>query len=181
MSNFIRDNELDKIVSEYKYTVGISLQDVEYLHKIIFTFMIECAEKNKEILYILIPRTTKKFDFNFPNNIITYDNIDCYNIILHCDVHCSLYSSCALEAPTLGIPNILVDIDKFASNIYQNILSSFHTKYVSSSDDFFKALKGLVILKKDDIKNNNQDIFRNNYEKNIIEVLKKLKIYEDLY
>lgn len=173
--NFLFDARLLEIIKPYKYVVGVSLQDKDWERDKLFSFLFPCANANKEVLYILIPR--KRDDFpELPKNMIVYNEIDCYNIILHCNVHCSLYSSCALEAPTLGIPNILIDINQIASNYYGKLLSSVHTKYITTLEEFFDALRLVVALEKSIIQEENKNIFYNNYSNNIKIFLKKMGI-----
>lgn len=171
-NNFTIDNNLLKITEQYQYVVGVSLQDQEWEMNIIFEFFIECAKEDKNILYILIPRKRKIFSKKLPSNMIVYSDLDCYNIILHCNIHSTLYSSCALEAPSLGIPNILIDIEGFSSMYYKNILSDRHTKYVTTTKEFFKELEKIVFLDKNFIQKNNKNIFIKNYNKNIETILK---------
>lgn len=175
-NNFQINSNLLNIIEPYKYVVGVSLQEADWERSLILDFLIKCANSDSTVLYILIPRKRKDFLVTFPSNIIIYDRLDCYNIILHCNVHCSLYSSCALEAPSLGIPNILIDIDGFASKYYKNILSNAHTKYVTTEENFFVALKELAFLKKNFIQNKNKNIFLKNYNDNIVSFLKKLEV-----
>jgi hypothetical protein len=150
------------------------MQDQDWEQKAIFDFIIPLSKLNNNILYILIPRKRKDFPKDLPTNIIVYDKIDCYNVIMHCDIHCTLYSSCALEAPTLGLPNLLINENNIAINYYKDMLLNFHTKYISKYDDIISVIKELKKLKKDDIKYKNSNIFIQNYKINIIKAIKQL-------
>lgn len=164
--NFKPDKELLSKINNYKYVIGISLQDADWEYYGMLDFIEKVAKKDKDILYILIPRR-RKDSIKLSDNVILYDKIDCYNIILHCHIHATLYSSCVLEAPTLGIPNILVDIDSFATKYYKNVLDNYHTKIIKNENDFIELIPKMVNLDQKIIKEKNKNIFVTNYEKRI--------------
>jgi len=103
-------------------------------------------------------------------NIIMYNQLDCYNIVMHSNMHMTLYSSCVLEVLSFGIPNILLDIKGFSTLYYNKLLDVKYSKIVSNDSDFFDAVDDCSKLKKEDIINNNI-IFKENYEKNIFNFL----------
>ena len=172
-SNFKPNKKLKSIVKNYKYTVGVSLQDADWEYEGMLSFIERVAKKDKDILYILIPR--KRTDnLKTSKNIILFNSLDCYNIILHCNIHATLYSSCVLEAPTLGIPNIMIDLNCFASKYYENILSKYHTKIVDKEEKFIKAIYDMSQLEKKSIQLNNSKVFVSNYNKRINSFIKNI-------
>ena len=172
-NNFKSDEKLTLLINNYKIVIGISMQDQEWERKALFDFLIPIAKERKDILFLIIPRKRKDFP-QFPTNIIIYDELDCYNTIMHCDIHLTLYSSCALEAPTLGIPNILINYKDFANKYYKDTLSSYHTKIVNNKEEFLNILEQLLKLNKRKIIENNKNVFADNYEKRINNFLKDL-------
>ena len=92
---------------------------------------------------------------------------------MHCDLHMTLYSSCALEAPSLGIPNILVDIHNMASKYYNSLLSEYHTKIIKAEDEFYEAMEELIKLQAINVKINNSSIFISNYNKRVKKYFQK--------
>lgn len=172
-TNFKSDEELKYKINSYKYIIGVSMQDEDWEYKGILSFIYNVASKNKDILYIIIPRR-RKDGIKLSDNIVVYEKLDCYNLILHCDIHVTLYSSCALEAPTLGIPNILININDFAKKYYKNILDEYHTKIVNSEESFFKAMKNITNLDKKEIQLKNSKVFVSDYEKRVNSFIKKI-------
>lgn len=173
--NFEQNKDLKSKIDSYKYVVGISMQDKDWEYNGMLSFIYDVAAKNKEILYIIIPRR-RKDDIKLSDNIIMYDELDCYNLILHCNIHVTLYSSCALEAPTLGIPNILININNFAKRYYENILDSYHTKIVDNEKDFLMAIRTMTTLDEEMIILKNSEVFVSGYEKrmnNFIKIIKR--------
>ncbi len=168
-NHFYENKALNEQLQKYEIIIGISMQEQEWERKIIFDFLNKFANKNKSILYIIIPRFRKGFPV-FPDNIIVLDDtLDCYQTIMYCDIHMTLYSSCALEVPSFGIPNILLNSKNFAKDFYGNILNTYHTKYLQESnlEDFFPFIDILLKLDKSKIIENNQDVFKIKYDNNI--------------
>jgi len=170
-NNFIIDRELLSKISSYKYIVGVSLQDADWEFDGMLSFIKNVALKDKNILYIIIPRK-RRDGIKLFDNIMLYDKLDCYNLILHCNIHVTLYSSCVLEAPTLGIPNIMIDINKFATKYYNDILDKYHTKIVDSEDSFIIAIPEMADLDKNTIKLKNDKVFVTDYERRINNFIK---------
>ncbi len=172
-SNFKQNKELEIIVKNYKYAVGVSMQDADWEYKGMLDFIEKVAKKDKDILYVIIPR--KRTDnVKLSKNIILFNSLDCYNIILHCNIHVTLYSSCVLEAPTLGIPNIMININDFANKYYKHILDQYHTKIVNNEDELIKAILEMSRLNKKQIQLKNEDIFVSNYSNRIDSFIKDL-------
>jgi hypothetical protein len=177
-NNFKTDKTLNSIIKRYKYSVGISLQDQDWEYNGMLSFIKNLSSKNLDVLYILIPRH-RKDKLPLSKNIILCDRLDCYNIIMHCNVHMSLYSSCALEAPSLGVPNILININNFAKLYYNEMLDKYHTKIVSSAEEVLKYLPKITSLEKEKIILKNEKIFVSNYEERINDFIKNYLIREN--
>jgi len=161
--NFKPNERIKKIISKYKVVIGVTLQDLDWAFKEMLSFAKNLAKQRNDYLFILIPRK-RKVDVALEKNIIVMENF--YEAIMYCNIHTTLYSTCCLEAPYLGIPNILVDINGYASKYYKGILSPMHTKIVNNENDFFIAVEELLKLSKDEIIDNHKDFFVN-YEENI--------------
>ena len=102
------------------------------------------------------------------------ESMDVYETILHSDIHVTAYSSCALEAPALGVPNVLVNIENKAYEYYRDILSDKTTSYVSTTDEFIKLVSNLPMESAENIQSYHKDVMKPNYEQNIDAFLKKL-------
>jgi len=88
----------------------------------------------------------------------------------------TLYSSCALETPSLGIPNILVDVNNMATKYYEDLLSNYHTKIIKTIEEFDLVLNYLVKLNKNGIKQHNINVFVNNYQERIKNYFKGINV-----
>jgi hypothetical protein len=165
-NNFKIDKKLSLRIQKYKYVIGVSLQDQDWEYDGMLSFIKKISKKNSDILYILIPRR-RRDSLPLSENVIIYDKLDCYNIIMHCNIHMSLYSSCALEAPSLGIPNILININNCAKLYYDKILDKYHTKILSFSKEVLEYIPKMATLDKEKIILKNEKVFVNNYEERI--------------
>ena len=171
-NNFISNNNIKEITKDYKVIIGISLQDEEASFVGIIKFINKVSLLNNDTLYILIPR--KRDDFNnLSKNVIQFKNIDCYNIIQHCDIHMTAYSSCCLEAPFLGIPNILIDINGMANKYYGKSLNRYYTKIISISEYSNQIIKDVLYIDKNKMLEIHKSIIVDNYGDNLRNFIKK--------
>lgn len=134
--NFIHNEKLRDIQSRYSFSLAITLQKTFELKMLNFINVV--ANKLPNILFIIIPRdySNNEINFNLKNsNMIMYPELDCYNILLHCDLHCTIYSTCAIEAPFLGIKNILINIEN-NSHILDEFTTLDNTSIVEDFQDF---------------------------------------------
>ena len=171
-SSFHKNINLKNITKKYKKTVGISLQKGS--EDLMLKFIIKIAPKSQDILYIIIPRFFNPLtstQYIFPKNTLFYPSLDCYQVVMHCDYHCTYYSACIVEVPSLGIPNILVDFDEKATVLYGN-LEGKTTTIVKTEKEFLTIVTEDVCLDIDVVKNNNFYI-SNNYKRNIEKIVKK--------
>lgn len=171
--SFSKNDSFSSLLFSYDKAIGISLQWT--VEDELIDFITKVALKLPKIIFILIARNyDKKYDkFQLPKNVIFYNKLDCYNIILHCDYHCSVYSTCAIEAPSLGVANILVDIDGYAKKHISNLMSSQNTSLVHSEEDFLSVIKQKQ-KNKDEIIKSNINNFMMDYQQNIKELVWKI-------
>jgi hypothetical protein len=126
------------------------------------------AYLDKSILYIIIPRVYNDGDYsqyNFPSSIIFFNSLNCYQIIMHCSYHCTFYSACAIEAPTLNIPNILLNFNNDAIKYY-HMLDGKTSKIINNTQEFLNVIY-TNYFEKIDIIENNSIFIKNNYKENI--------------
>ena len=170
-NNFTQDEKLSQIIQKYKLSIGVSLQWT--VEDKMINFINSVAKKQKDTLFIFIPREYKddykKLDLE--NNVMFYPKLDCYQIIMHCHYHCTVYSTCAIEAPSLGIPNILVNLDCLTSKYMNNMFNNNTACIVNTEDEFMDFIKKDYQLDKIKIIKLNESFFVSNYEENIAKAL----------
>lgn len=173
-SSFLKNRELESLINKYDKSIGVSLQKGS--EKLMLEFIINLATKSKDILYIIIPRffnVEENKQYIFPENILFYPSLNCYQTIMHCNYHCTFYSACTVEVPSLGIPNILIDFDGTAKKYYE-VLENKTTVIVQSEKEFLEVLSSSILTMTDVIKNNSFYI-KNNYRDSIQTIIKNGK------
>ena len=178
---FIPSSELLNIKRNYDITIGVSLQFI--VENELIQFIQKVASMLPNVLFILIPRIYsekyKKYIGSY-KNIILYPGLDFYQIVMHCDYHLTVSSTCALEAPYLGIKNILIDIRGFATKYYGDVLSEENSIFIKNEEEFitfFKEIKNTYYDKLEVMKST-EYFFKENYSENLRrcldEILKKV-------
>jgi hypothetical protein len=83
-----------------------------------------------------------------------------------------VYSTCAIEAPSLGVQNILINIDGLSKRFYGNVLNDTRvTRFADTPEEFVSVANSFEKLDRDTIVKLNEDFIAVNYEKNIRELL----------
>jgi len=172
--NFIRDEKLLNIIKKYNISVGVSLQWT--VENEMINFINSVANKQKDTLFILIPREYKDEynNLNLEDNVIFYPKLDCYQVIMHCHYHCTVYSTCAIEVPSLGIPNIMVNIDGLTNKYMENLFDKDITYLVDTQDEFIHILQTTYTFKVNEVIQSNERYFTKKYKKNIENAVKKI-------
>lgn len=179
INNYEENNELNKIISNYNKTISVSLQDCNIGESLIEK-LIESAIATPKILYLLKPRRQEKKNYlskyKFPDNIIFIDNLDVYQTIMQSDFHLTAYSSCVLEAPAMGVKNIIFNLENKGKEYYNNILAPSTTTYVESVAELVQEINAASIIKKNRIKENHKQVIVPNYKDRITSFLSNKSI-----
>jgi len=157
---------------KYKKIVAVSSQRL--LEDKLINFLKKSASLSKDILYIFVPRDINRdySNVNFPENIIILKYLDVYQTVREVDLHSTLWSTCALEAPALGIPNILINIDGFAKKYYSYILTNRDvTRFVDTEKEFVDNILNWRTKKKGEIMNLHQDFYKQNHRESLRQAL----------
>ena len=170
-----KDNDIfEQYRKKFEKIVSISLDDLTLEHTI--NFIKNAARKLNNILFVLIPRNK---DVNIrADNIIIIDrySYSCLEAVKNSDFHLTVFSTCALESPSLGVPNIFWN--------YNNLSEEYFKEYIEKKDFNFlvNSEQGLIDLLKKDISFNRQELiesnkeyFMPNYEKNIKKFIEKIQ------
>lgn len=159
-------------------SVLFTLQDGVMGTKFI-NFILELNKLAGEKLNIIVqPRRSGK-DFYLAQNSevkqLFFSNKDFYSSVVTADIHSTVYSTTAIESLSLGVPNILVNIDNQSKEQLLEALSENpYTIVVESPDEFIQAVSKLVSSDRDKVMNSNNRNIKSNYRVNIKKVLKDL-------
>lgn len=158
-----------------------TLQDGVMAEKLL-KFILELKRKFPNYIFPLVqPRRGEKSDYlsNHPElEEVHFSTKSFYNALIETDIHCTVYSTTAIEALTLGKPNILVNIDNQSiEQLGESLGSNQYTKIVDNTEEFIKALKELTTVNSEEIIASNRRNVYPNFKQNIKEKLDKL-IYD---
>ena len=178
--NYIRKNlskidYFENLRKKYNTLIAFSMQDInEEIYQKIFNYLNEIAKKDKKICIFIIPRHKKDFDIKLAENIKVIKNYNCYEVVFNSDIHSTIYSSCVLESPYLGKPNILININNMSYKFFGNIFPNVYSKIVNTPNEFLISLEKLKLLNKTEIIRAHKKYIVN-YDENIKKVLHQIK------
>ncbi len=161
---------LSKFRDNYNKIITVSSQYT--VEKELIEFLKKSVSLSNKILFIFIPRDLSKdySNFNFPKNIVIIKDLDIYQTIKYSDFHATVYSTCALEAPALGIPNILINIKNMSKEYYSEILTNQDvTRFVETPKEFIDLIQTWNTKSKEEIKKLHEGFYAKNHK----ECLKK--------
>ena len=175
--NFEPEHRLTAKMKDYKRSVGVTLQWT--MEKPVIEFVCQAANLDKDILYLLIPRRPEEISYSalcLPNNVMIVTDKNFYELIMYVDFHCTAYSTCALEAPSLGVQNILINLDNQSKRFYGKILTDSRvTRYVNTPEQLVMAINSSEKLDRDTVIKLNEDIISVDYEHNIQTFIERLQ------
>jgi len=171
-------NKANKLKSSKIESVAISLQDCETGVESVKTF-VELAEYFPLVTFFLKRRRLElefyNSEFSFPENVVFEENLNIYELIVKCDIHLTAYSSCAIEAPSLGTANLLFNLNNKSREYYSSKLEEKHNNfYCDTFSDLKNAIESYKPIKSDYLQSQNKKNIKNNYKKNIDSFLEHL-------
>jgi len=174
INNIYEGNKnLINIIKKFKKTVAITSQKT--IEGKLIDFIRSIAIINSNILYIFIPRDFNK-DYSklcFLKNVIVFKELNFYQIVKYVDFHATVYSTCALEAPALGTPNILINIDNLAKSYYLNLLKNKNvTRFINNEKEFINLILNWHTKTREEIISLHKDFYKPNHQDNLKNALK---------
>ena len=165
VNNYSPDAKLKAITDEYKKSVSITSQN-HYIESQLIDFVISTANLDSSIVYVFIPRTLGKTvkDYGFPKNVVIADWLNCYEIMAQTDFHSTVFSSCAIEAPSIGKQNILINLEGLSKTHFGSVLVDDKvTKFVETPTEYLTCIQTFEFQEKDYILESNKKIITPNY------------------
>lgn len=173
----LSNNESAKEIKEFKVSIAVSLQD-DAVGSQIVPFLIEVAKALPDWLIVFVPRKTAQTEYEklgLPSNVRFYQDLNVYQVMLSCKIHSTVFSTCALEAPSLGRPNVLVNIENKSKEYFGHILrDSSVTKIVDTTDQYIKEIEGSSFPDSQIIKKSNETLIAPNFSENLKLALSKI-------
>lgn len=175
------DVECDKSTEEYfkelkkKYKKIVTITSQITIEDKLIEFVKCAAQKGSDIAFLFIPRIySEKFkNIDLPQNFIINKQIDFYHSVYYSDYHSTVYSTCAIESLSYGVPDILINIDNLSIENYNNFLDGDAVKYANTVDEYLYILNSWD-YNKDEINNIGNKYYKKDNIKNIKEALNKI-------
>ncbi|MBI4647764.1 MAG: hypothetical protein HY738_14540 [Bacteroidia bacterium] len=169
------DVRFREIARKYKIVVAVTSQVI--IEEELIAFLIRAAQMQSDILYLYIPRyiETDYSEYFFPDNIKIFNWLNCYEIIVQSDFHSTVFSTCALEAPSLGVQNIFINLHNLSKKYYMNILNDHNiSRYCSTAEEYVNTILHFVKKPGEIVKQTNSDVILSNYKENINNIIHKI-------
>lgn len=172
------ESSLIKGLSNYHRRVGVTLQWT--VEDKIIDFVVKAALLDPYILYLLIPRHPIQRDYSnleLPDNVKVVTDKDFYEMVMYVDFHSTAYSTCALEAPSLGVQNIMINVDDTSKIHFEKVLDNKNiTKFVDTPEEYVEVIREFKILDFQTIIQSNEKNIVPNYFENLNKFLKGIDL-----
>ncbi len=163
-----------------RYRVSVAVTTQWSLEDELIKFVRDAAIRNQDILYVIVPRVVSKdySRFAFPLNVTVLPHLRFYDIARHTDFHATVCSTCALEAPAMGTPNVLIDLKGWARDYYGDVLTDERvTRIVSTPEEFVQAVSTWDTEDRRTIRSFHREFYKPGHQSLVYEVLKdRLKL-----
>ncbi|MBN2667623.1 MAG: hypothetical protein JXR60_00210 [Bacteroidales bacterium] len=175
--NSKNDPTLTKIKKPYKRSLAVSGQVVYDIK--IWEIIEDSAKRSPDTLFCIIPRNVEDNYYSrqkLPNNVHIITHLNCYETIISCDFHCTVNSSCSIESISLGVPNILLNIEDKAKQYYENKLSPKFTFFANNAMELLSLIESIDVnqMNRKEIIDSNNEYIVPNFEKNLNQFIDKL-------
>jgi hypothetical protein len=158
-------------VLNFSYGVSITGQNLPGTEEKFIEFMSEVARHTPQVCFFYIPRSDRSAIFQIygiPKNLIITVQRDTYEVLRLTKFHTTIFSTCAIEAPALGTPNILVNINNLAKTHLHEVIENLSaTVLVETVEEYIQALQDNISISKEKIINSSSYLIAADYKKNV--------------
>lgn len=162
-NKYFKDDIFKDLRGKYKNIIVVAGQsDCE---ESLLRFIEETSHITPDNLYIYIPRRVCNLNCNSDNVIIKF-NVNIYQYIKWCDIHCTVSSTTCLESQYFEKPNIFVEINNTAKKYYEEILKEENGSYFVNCPEKFRDVCDVI--------NNNIFIYRDLFARGTVENVRKV-------
>ncbi|WP_425235167.1 hypothetical protein [Ulvibacterium sp.] len=141
---------LAALKERYKTVVCITGQLINTDKKLL-PLIEQVAKKRPEVCFIYKPRNLNNGILcEALRNLIKWERANTYMLLKFCDLHLTIYSTCALESLALGTPTISVDVDGLYTEHLKKLIGTNTYNYEASSADDIVGILDEVSGQKED-------------------------------
>lgn len=168
-------NPIEELINKFVFSVAVTMQST--IEEELLEFIIKAAILDESILYLLLPRKTSLTFLGLPENVKVITDMNFYEMMAYVDYHSTVYSTCAIEAPSLGVQNILINLQGLAKEYYIELLSDDRiTLFVETPDELVAKIRNMDKLEKSLIKESNSDLFVQGYQDRLSTFLNQINL-----
>lgn len=139
-------------VLDFDFGVAVTGQNLYDVESRLIKLITQAAIRMPDVCFFYIPRSSKSEIFTtqeLPQNLVVSFERDTYEVIRLCDVHTTIFSTCAIEAIVLGVPNVLINIDDLTVSHLKEILGCLPaTEIVDNVTDYESRIRAALNSKK---------------------------------
>jgi hypothetical protein len=135
------NNELVAFINNYDRTIAVSGQEGDFESEaveMVNTF----AKQHPDWGIIYVPRMValEKPFYKFEKNVWCCTTHNIYDVIRHCDIHATVYSTCALEAGSLGKPTVFINCRGLSEQYLKSLMpEAVVLGYARSAEELYAA------------------------------------------
>lgn len=180
LQNRTDENIVKSRYQGYSKYIAITLQDM--YDKKLLDLLGDVFRKCQNYLFLIIPRNKSEAyyreKFLISKNTVFIGDLNTYEKIKMCDIHTTINSTTAIEAPSLGTPNILFNYNNLSVEYYSDRLSINKFNAIANSpQEYERLINEFEILDPSEVKVSNNSIFKSGYSNNLNTVISKIHVY----
>lgn len=161
-----------------KRKVLFAMQEGEVGLKLV-DFILQLSEQfNKELEIIIQPRRMEPQEYiqKWPELVnVKFSTSNFYLAVGHVDIHSTIYSTTAIEALSLGVPNIMVNIENQSVEQLGNVIGNNpYTQIVETPEEFMEALRKFNDVNSAEVARSNAYNIQPDFKKNIKNAIKQI-------
>jgi hypothetical protein len=180
VGSYIIDHYKHRTTSKQKKKMQVlfAMQEGEIGDKLV-DFILNLSKEYNHLLDIIIqPRRMAPADYTqkWPELVnVGFSTSSFYNAIGKVDAHSTIYSTTAIESLSMGVPNILVNIEGQSLEQLGNVIGNNpYTHLVETPETFVSALEKVRGVNGEEVLKSNEYNIKPAFKKNIKEVIKTL-------
>lgn len=160
-----------------RINISVSLQDDSVGSKIV-PFLTEVARLRPDWNIVFSPRKTPESayrEMGLPPNILFDASLNVYQIIAASDFHTTVFSTCALEAPVLGVRNMLCNIEGKSSAYFKELLTDQSlTLYANKPSEFVALIEKAKPMSREEIQEAIKPVMNNTFKASLNEAMRSV-------
>ena len=161
-----------------KMQILFAMQEGEIGDQLVDFILHLSKEHDNKLDIVIQPRRMEPSDYKqrWPELVnVGFSSLSFYDAIGEVDAHSTVYSTTAIESLSMGVPNILVNIERQSREQLGNVIGNNpYTHIVDTPKAFVEVLEKLKEVNGEEVMNSNAYNIKPGFKKNIKEVLKSL-------